>query len=305
MKNSKYFKQAELLVQVIPYVEMEKDFALKGGTAINLFIRNVPRLSVDIDLTYLPIEDREITLNNIGDALLRIANRIEGRLIGSKITKIRLPGSNHTSKLIVERLETKIIIEPNLTLRGSVFPPALKKLSPEAEKLFEQSVSTLVMSNADVYGGKICAALDRQHPRDLFDVKILLENEGITEEIRKAFIIYLASNNRPISELLKPNYLDISLAFTEEFEAMTENVVSYNELIETRQRLISIINTNLTSSERQFLISLKQGEPDWKLLNLPGIEQLPSIKWKILNIRKMEQNKHRQQLESLKKVLEI
>lgn len=110
MKNSKYFKQAELLIQVLPYVEMEKDFALKGGTAINLFIRDVPRLSIDIDLTYLPIEDRETTIKNISEALLRITHRIEKKLFGSKITKLRLVGTNHIFKLIVERMETKIIL---------------------------------------------------------------------------------------------------------------------------------------------------------------------------------------------------
>lgn len=202
MKNSKYFKQAELLIQVLPYIAMEKVFALKGGTAINLFIRDIPRLSIDIDLTYLPIEDRETTLKNISVALLQIAHRVEKKLFGSKITKLRLSGTNHISKLIIERMEAKIIVEPNSTLRGSVFPSELKALSPKAEKLFEQSVSTLVMSTADIYGGKICAALDRQHPRDLFDVKVLFENEGVTEEIRKAFLVYLVSNNRPINELL-------------------------------------------------------------------------------------------------------
>lgn len=305
MKNSKYFKQAELLIQVLPYVEMEKDFALKGGTAINLFIRDVPRLSVDIDLTYLPIKDRETTLKNISEALLRIAHRIKKKLFGSKISEVRLSVTNHIFKLIVERFETKIIIEPNVTLRGSVFPPEIKALSPKALKLFEQSVTTLVMSTADIYGGKICAALDRQHPRDLFDVKVLFENEGITEEIRKAFIVYLVSNNRPINELLNPTRLDISMAFSEEFETMTEEDVSYDELVETRESLISTINDKLTNSEREFLISVKLGEPDWKLINLPDIEHLPSIKWKVMNIRKMEANKHKKQLESLKKVLEV
>jgi len=305
MKNSKYFKQAELLIQVMPYVNMEKCFALKGGTAINLFIRNIPRLSVDIDLTYLLIEDRETTLRNISDALLRIADRIRIKLYGSKITSLYLSGSNHIFKLVVERLETKIIIEPNLILRGSVFPPELRALSSKAEKLFEQSVSTQVMSVADVYGGKICAALDRQHPRDLFDVKILFENEGITEEIRKAFIVYLISNSRPINELLNPNRLDIRSAYSEEFETMTEDAITYNALIETREHLISSINSELTGSEREFLISVKQGIPNWTLLNLPNIEHLPSIKWKIINIGKMDPSKHKRQLESLKRVLAI
>ena len=64
-KNSQYYKQVSLLISVLPYVAKEKCFALKGGTAINLFIRDFPRLSVDIDLTYLPLELRPDALKNI------------------------------------------------------------------------------------------------------------------------------------------------------------------------------------------------------------------------------------------------
>ncbi len=63
-----------------------------------------------------------------------------------------------------------------------------------------------VLSFADLYGGKICAALDRQHPRDLFDIKLLSEARGLNEEVSQAFVIYLASHNRPMSELLSPNF---------------------------------------------------------------------------------------------------
>lgn len=287
----------------MPYVGMEKVFALKGGTAINLFIRDVPRLSVDIDLTYLPLEDRETTLRNISEALIRISDRVKAKLSDTNITNIYSSDRKYISKLIVAKLNTKIIIEPNFILRGSVFPPESRSLSLKAETLFEQSVSTQVMSTADVYGGKICAALDRQHPRDLFDVKILFENEGITDEIRKAFIVYLVSNCRPMNELLNPNRLDMRTAFSEEFETMTDNVVSYNSLIDTREHLISHINAELTEAERDFLISAKQGKPNWKILNISGIENLPGVKWKLINIGKMDPRKHRHQLESLKKVL--
>ncbi len=64
---------------------------------------------------------------------------------------------------------------------------------------------------------EICAALDRQHPRDLFDVKLLLDNEGITDKIRTAFIVYLISHNRPMNELLNPTFQDISHQYTSEF----------------------------------------------------------------------------------------
>ena len=73
-RNSPYFKQAELLVRVLPNIARETCFALKGGTAINFFVRNLPRLSVDIDLVYLLIEDRTTSLTGIDSALNRIAD---------------------------------------------------------------------------------------------------------------------------------------------------------------------------------------------------------------------------------------
>ena len=74
-----YYKQVQLLLQLIPYVSKEECFALKGGTAINMFIRDMPRLSVDIDLMYLPIEDRESSLYHISEALETMAQTIEKR----------------------------------------------------------------------------------------------------------------------------------------------------------------------------------------------------------------------------------
>ena len=63
--NNIYRKQVQLLVRVLPLVDTEKCFALKGGTAINLFYRALPRLSVDIDLLYIPMEERELELNQL------------------------------------------------------------------------------------------------------------------------------------------------------------------------------------------------------------------------------------------------
>jgi predicted nucleotidyltransferase component of viral defense system len=75
-KDTVFFRQAELLLRVLPFVNEEEIFALKGGTAINFFLRDLPRLSVDIDLTYLPVNDRETALNDIDKALLRISERV-------------------------------------------------------------------------------------------------------------------------------------------------------------------------------------------------------------------------------------
>ena len=69
MINTIYYNQAELLLRILPLIYRQREFALKGGTAINFFFRNLPRLSVDIDLVYLPIEDRATTLQNISNLL--------------------------------------------------------------------------------------------------------------------------------------------------------------------------------------------------------------------------------------------
>ena len=63
-----YRRQVQLLVRTLPLVAQEECFALKGGTAINLFYRNLPRLSVDIDLAYLPLADRAQSLAEIDAA---------------------------------------------------------------------------------------------------------------------------------------------------------------------------------------------------------------------------------------------
>lgn len=298
MKNSPFFKQAELMVRVLPHVATERCFALKGGTAINLFFRNMPRLSVDIDLTYLPIEPRDLSLKNIRGALKRIAGVIRKSMPGVKVHE-------GPAKLFVRHNAVQIKVEPNEVIRGAVYPCEEHDLSPNAEKLFELSISITTLSLADLFGGKLCAAMDRQHPRDLFDIKLLLENEGITDDIRKAFVVYLASHDRPIHELIDPNRKDIRSIYENEFSGMTAVPVRYTDLIDARETLISIILKDLTSSERQFLLSLKEGHPRWELLGTEGIENLPAIQWKVMNILKMDKRKHAITLEKLRAKLEL
>jgi len=299
MKDSPYFRQAQLMLRVMPQVAAEECFALKGGTAINLYVRDMPRLSVDIDLTYLPLEPRDMALANIGEALQRIAAAIRRTVPGATVQEIRTRGAEHVSKLTVGTAEATIKIEPNLVLRGTVFSPEERELSEQAESLFELSATASTLAVADLYGGKLCAALDRQHPRDLFDVKILMENEGITDEIRTAFIIYLASHDRPMSELLEPKLKDFRQVFEQEFAGMAAEEVEHDELVAVRDRLIETIKNTMTDNEKKFLISLKQGQPDWGLMPVAGIDQLPGIQWKLVNIRKMGKKK---QMESLQKL---
>lgn len=303
MKDSSYFKQAQLMLRVVPHVAAEKRFALKGGTAINLFVRDMPRLSVDIDLTWLPLEPRDAALDNIGGALRHIANAIRRGLPGTTVHESRVRGADHVSKLTVSTAEAAIKIEPNLVLRGAVLPSEERELCRPAEELFALSATASTLAIADLYGGKLCAALDRQHPRDIFDVKILMDNEGITHDIRRMFVVYLASHDRPMSELLDPVRKDFRQAYEREFTGIVVEHVEYNELVEVRGQLVDTIRNTLTENEKKFLLSIKQGEPDWSLMPVTGIDQLPGIQWKLMNIRKMKKEKHEQSTRKLQEAL--
>lgn len=209
----------------------------------------------------------------------------------------------HSTSLVVTRNGARIKIEPNLIIRGSVFPVFDLRLVPKAEEFFNKSVKIQLLATADLYGGKLCAALDRQHPRDLFDVMLLFNNEGITNEIRQAFIIYLISHNRPMIELLKPNVIDIDSIFKREFKDMTFVKVSLTELKETRKMLFNTVKTILTADERKFILSVKSGNPDWQLFPLNHVKDLPAVQWKLHNISRMEPRKHLEALRKLKDFL--
>jgi len=306
MNNSPFFEQTGLMVKILPLAMSEDCFALKGGTAINFFHREMPRLSVDIDLTYLPIQDRETTLNEISKALNRIAEKIKTQYPSYKVSKKVLKDKNpYVFKLQVHSGKTQIKIEPNLVLRGFCYETQRLSMCKTACNFFEEEVRCMVMSPEDLYGGKICAALDRQHPRDFYDVKILLENEGITENIIESFVVYLSSNNRPISELLSPQMINTEAVFQREFTGMAQIPVTYDDLMEARTSLIRTINKVLTNDHRQFLFSVKEGSPNFKLINIKGIEKLPALQWKIKNIQKMNTKKHKKAVEKLKHILAL
>jgi predicted nucleotidyltransferase component of viral defense system len=303
-----YLAQVELLLTVLPLINEHDCFALKGGTAINLFLRDLPRLSIDIDLAYIPIEPRELFLVNITSALKNLARNLQAKSMGAyKINEIFSQTPARLTKLLVYNDNAQIIIEPNFVTRGSVFECEQLPLCPKAQNQFLKYFKIKTLSLADLYGGKICATLARQHPRDLFDVKLLLENEGITDSIRQAFVVYLASNSRPIHELLnpEPNLQNMRKLFEDGFVGMTQFDVLYDQLIETRYVLIKQILTDLTSNEREFLLSVKNGHPKWELLPIKNIDKLPAIEWKTLNIKKMNNEKHQDALNKLKKVLEL
>ena len=299
MKETLFFKQAELMLQVLPFFKEEKVFALKGGTAINFFHRNLPRLSVDIDLTYLPINERENALVDISQKLEQVSKRIKKLLPDSEIVNKVLSGTHQTIGFLLKRGNVSVKIEPNLVVRGTVYPVENRQLCQSAEEQFELTFSVQTLSFADLYGSKLCAALDRQHPRDFYDVNLLLKHEGITEKVRKSFLVYLISHPRPIVELLDPNPQDMSQAYHQEFKGMTFEQVALQELADTQNYLRENIKNILTKAEKRFLLSFKSLKPDWDLLGLHNIDQLPAVKWKLINLRRMSKTKHQIALEKL------
>lgn len=305
MKDTVFFKQAELLLRVLPLIYKEEMFALKGGTAINFFVRDLPRLSVDIDLTYLPVNDRDSALNEIRNSLLLISEGIKRKIPGTEIIQKRIHGTDVVKGLVVNREGVTIKIEPNLVLRGSVYPPEIRQLSKKAQDLFELSLQSRTLSPYDLYAGKICAALDRQHPRDLFDVHLLLKSEGLKPEIRKAFIVYLVSHPRPMVEILSPQRKDIRAIFENEFKGMIAENITFEALEMTRNNLVAILLQELAPDERRFIVSVKQGQPRWDLLDLEGIKDLPAVKWKLLNIARMDPSKHQKAVRKLRDYLDV
>lgn len=299
--TNKYHNQVELLVSVLPHIAKEKCFALKGGTAINLFERDMPRLSVDIDLQYIYVNNREKAFADINGALDRIAKSLEK--IGIK--SVLRENDYKIQKMICSNDIASIKIEPNYIIRGCSKPTRFVQISQKVQEVYGFAAIN-VLSFGELYGGKICAALDRQHPRDLFDVKLLLENEGINQSVKEGFLVALLGHNRPPHEILKPNIQDHKHLFEKEFFGMTEKDFSYEEHAETLCRLINTISTLFTEQDKQFLISFFSAEPQWNLLNIENLQNLPAIKWKLRNLEQLRMNniqKFEAQLQGLRKVL--
>ena len=263
--NDVYRRQVELLVRTLPYVAEEECFALKGGTAINLFVRDLPRVSVDIDLTYLPIADRDQSLAEIDEALRRIGERIKSVMKGIRVTESTPATQQTINKLILrtpDRVQIKIEVTP--VLRGCVFDSETMTICDKAEDQFGFAEIS-VLSFADLYAGKILATLDRQHPRDLFDVHQLLENEGINNAMRTALIVYLISHDHSPHSLLSPAFRDITHDYERNFIGMTEEDVAMETLLATRTALVDNFASNMSEDHRHFLVSFYRRKPEWSL----------------------------------------
>ena len=277
----------------------EKDLALKGGTAINLFYNNLPRLSVDIDLTYTGFDERSIALKKIEDSIKKIKVRLESWDKSIKTFSSRRQSLSNDVKLFIQRGDVKIKLEINPVIRGTVFDLKRLTTTEKVDELFNKEVIFNVLSKEDVYGGKIAAALDRQHPRDFFDMKIFLEDQTIDDDILLGFVIALISHKRPPIEVLNPTLKDQKLLFKNEFITIEYSDFSYNDFEQSRNHLIKEIGNKIRKRYADFLISFFTGQPDWTLLKNEKIKDLPAVQWKLENINKMQETPKVDQLNNL------
>ena len=274
-----YEQQVRLLLKVLPEIAKITEFAMHGGTAINLFHRNLPRLSVDIDLTYIPIKSRAETLQNIAELLQNLQINLEISL------RLQVHNQSENGKLLIADGQARIKIEVNLVKRGCITPPKNQFLCDKASEFFDAFVEMPIVSLGQLYGGKICAALDRQHPRDLFDVKLLLDNEGFTNEIKTGFLLYLLGASRPVHEILDPSLTDQRTAFTNQFQGMSQLPFSYDDFEQTRMKLIDAVTGSLSSQDKECILRFHTLEPNWDVYDFT---KFPSIQWKMLNLRKLQ-----------------
>jgi predicted nucleotidyltransferase component of viral defense system len=279
-----YINQARMLMRAAPLL-FDETLALRGGTAINLFITDMPRLSVDLDLTFLDYQaSRQDALASITGSMRVAAERL--RATGFQT----FPAEDserieHT--LYVEQDGLRVKIEVNKVIRGTVQPPRVASLVPRARDILGIDVELAVVSDEDVYGGKLVAALDRQHPRDLFDIAHLFAGQGLTPAICRAFVVYLASHNRPIHEVLFAREADITHEYESSFVGMTDEPFSLQEMFLVRTQLLRDLPAALTHDQRRFLVSLAEAQPEWSLLNVPHASELPAVRWKLQNLQKL------------------
>lgn len=300
MLSEVYAAQVRLLLRVLAELGEQDTLALKGGTAINLFVQNLPRLSVDIDLAYTGLEERAVALEHIHAALSELAQRL--KRLGLQVFPTLLAGTSHWVKLVVSDGLVQIKVEVNPVLRGTLNPPLRLSTSPSVQEQFGYAEMS-VLALPDLYAGKLVAALDRQHPRDLFDVHLFLEQQRLDRATIEAFVIYLISHARPPHEILNPSFKPLQAEFQRAFLGMTKQPITIEKLEAARKDLLRAIHLNLTPEDRAFLVSVVSGKPNWSLIAHPEAENLPAVRWKLQNVANMQIAKREKAVLALENVL--
>ena len=305
MIDKAYVDTVRLLLATTPDIFHVSCFALKGGTALNLFVQEMPRLSVDLDVVYVPHDTaRRAALEEIAGALDAAQKRLAALGIASELIRTK---AGDEVKLLIHRDRSQVKVEVNHVFRGTVLPVETRRLVKSARDLFTTELSAPTLAVPELYGSKLVAAMDRQHPRDLYDVHGMYQSRGLSADIVECFVCYLAGHNRPIHEVLFSRDSDMATAFEKEFAGMSVGPISLEELMVTRERLRRELPAALTDAQRRFLLSLANAEPEWGLMACPHLSELPALRWKLQNLAKLKKTnaqKFQQQAGALRERLE-
>lgn len=282
--DNRYRDRLKLLIEILPVLDSEPRFALKGGTAINLFEHDLPRLSVDIDLTWLPVRDFDTDTREITEALEGIAARLAAAPLRLQVRASAPEGARGITRLIASRARAQVQIETTPVMRGTVHPIRRMDVRLGVERHFG-SAQVQVLHFADLYAGKLAAALSRQHPRDLFDIDVLLRQQGIDSSLWRTFLVYLTCSPKPAPEILAPSEpRDFAVVFDAQFRGMTTEPVTTEELLAAREELLSRVSELLDDPTRAFLESVEREAPDFSLIELPQAAELPGVIRKMQNL---------------------
>jgi hypothetical protein len=220
---------------------------------------------------------------------------------------LTVAAAGEETKLFVKQNSLAVKVEVNHVFRGTLLPVTKMRLHPNARDLFTTEVSAPVLASAELYGSKIVAALDRQHPRDFFDIAQMFTETGLTSSVADCFICYLAGHNRPVHEVLFSRDRNMRMIFENEFQGMTREPVSLEHLEQARNRVRKELMEKLTREHRRFLFSVLECDPQWDLIQIAHLKDLPAVRWKIQNLQKLKTSnprKFQQQAAELHEKLE-
>ena len=304
--DKRYTDQVKLLVEILPMLAREPRFALKGGTAINLFEHDLPRLSVDIDLTWLPVSDFATDSALIAESLTALGEALRSGPMRLQVQTSANQGAQ-INRIIASRGRAQVKIETSPVMRGTVHPVRSMTVQPAVEAAFGFA-QVQVLHFADLFAGKLAAALSRQHPRDLFDMGPVLEQEQLDVMLWRTFLIYLVCSPKPAAELLDPaEPRDFATIFADHFEGMTAAPTSAEALLAIRDRLLTRMRELLDDTSCEFLMAVERETPDFDLLGMPQAATLPAIRRKLENLsqrsgakREADQRKLQDTLEHLR-----
>lgn len=299
--NETYVQQVSLLLRILPEINKIDDFALHGGTAINLFYHNMPRLSVDIDLTYIPFSDRNTDLKMISKLLKNLSIRLKKTIPGISLNAGRSGGDE--VKLFCRLNTSEVKIEVNTINRGLMALSLQKYLCNAAQEKFNTWCEIRTVPIEQLFGGKIVAALDRQHPRDLFDIKKLMEYRSIDTKILIGFLFCLFSSKRPLDEVLQPNPMDYNHLINNQFSGMTTETFTVETYETVRAKLIRTIISSLRKDQKTMILSFAETNPIWLYGDWGSY---PGIAWKMKNLvhlKETDPSKFQNQIEKLRSIL--